>query len=112
MRVVGIAVLLCSALAGAAGAWTKIATPGSLPGGVVSDGNTIYMSTCYYPGFCDPAFDMIYLTASENDVDTWTPMASPPISVMKSGGILGYDSGHHILFSSNTGGGFWRVVTK
>jgi len=95
-----------------AGTWTKIATPGTLPGGVVSDGNTIYMSTCYYPGFCDPAFDMIYLTASENDVDTWTPMASPPISVMKSGGILGYDPGHHMLFSSNTGGGFWRLVTK
>ena len=34
---------------------------------------------------------------------------SPKLS---NGGQLAYDAAHHVLYSSNLGAGFWRVVTE
>jgi len=95
------------------GTWVKDdKLMGPLPGGIVSDGTTIYASNCYYGSFCGAGTKDFYFTAPENDNANWKPMASPGIGVMNAGGVLGYDRSHHILYSSNLGGGFWRVVTK
>jgi len=97
-----------------AGTWTAIAGSGPLPGGVVSDGTTLYMSNCYYTGFCEPGSSApFYFTAPETDTTTWSAMPWPaPSAMAHTGGVLGYDRAHHVLYSSNLDRGFWRIVTR
>ena len=92
------------------GAWSAVPNSGPLPGGVAGDGTTMYMSTCYYGGFCDPNSTAPYYFSAPESTGVWTPMASPPTRHM--GGVLGFDRSHHILYSSNFDAGFWRLVTK
>ncbi len=89
-------------------AWTLVPGTGPIAGGLVGDGTTLYMSRCYFAGFCTPGSDFV-LTSPETDGLTWTPLPSPVVS---QGGSLGYDRGHHLLYSSNGQAGFWRVVTE
>ncbi|MCE9578040.1 MAG: hypothetical protein K8W52_33225 [Deltaproteobacteria bacterium] len=89
-------------------AWTLVPNTGPIAGGLVGDGTTLYMSRCYFGGFCTPGTDFL-LTSPERDGLTWTPLRSP---TMTEGGSLGYDPGHHLLYSSNGASGFWRVVTE
>jgi len=89
-------------------AWTAVAGTGPIAGGLVGDGTRLFLSRCYFGGFCTPGTDFL-LTSPEADGLTWTPLVSPE---MTQGGSLGYDPGHHILYSSNGAAGFWRVVVE
>jgi hypothetical protein len=93
------------------GIWKSIAGTNPLPGGLTTDGTTLYMSYCYYGGFCSETTPHVYFTAPQGDPTQWTAMNHPPLSQMKNGGVLGFDTTHHVLYSSNLSGGFWRVVT-
>ena len=85
--------------------WTMIDGTGPLAGGLVSDGKTMYMSNNYY---FDYGKDLqTYFTAPEDTGAPWTKLPSPGLV---NGGSLGFDAGHHLLFSSNFKAGFFRVV--
>jgi len=85
--------------------WKLVADTGPIVGGLVSDGTTMYGSTCYFANFCNPR----YLRSPETDGQTWTAFKSPTLS---QGGNLGYDKAHHLLYSSNLDAGLWRVVVQ
>jgi hypothetical protein len=88
---------------GKAANWQLVPDTGPIMGGLVTDGTTMYASTCYFGGFCNPR----YLTSAETDGKTWAELKHP---VMTQGGNLGYDKGHKLLYSSNLDAGLWRVV--
>jgi hypothetical protein len=88
---------------GQASTWKLVPDTGPIAGGLVTDGTTMYGSTCYSGNFCNPR----YLTSPETDGQTWTAMTSP---TMTQGGTLGYDAGHKLLFISALEAGLWRVV--
>lgn len=88
--------------------WSLIPGTGPIAGGIVADGETIYVSRCYYGGFCSPSTDFL-LTTPEGDGTTWAPLPSP---VMTMGGSLGFDPSHELLYSSNADNGFWRVRVR
>jgi hypothetical protein len=83
--------------------WKLVPNTGPIVGGLVSDGTTMYTSTCYFGGFCNPR----YLHSPETDGNTWTQMTSP---MMSQGGNMGFDKAHKLLYSSNLDAGLWRVV--
>jgi hypothetical protein len=85
--------------------WTLVPDTGPIVGGLVSDGTTMFASTCYFQGFCDAPR---YLRSPESDGDDWTTFGPPPGVGM--GGTMGYDKGHALLYSSNLQDGLWRVV--
>jgi hypothetical protein len=86
--------------------WSLVANTGPLAGGIVSDGTTMYMSNSFYWNWGSGLHP--YFTAPENVGEPWTQMpGSPPLT---AGGSLGLDLPHRILYSSNLGAGFWRVV--
>lgn len=73
---------------------------------IVDDGTTLFSSITVATN-TEPA-DGWYFSAADSDPSTWTSMGGP---VMASGGMyLAYDADHHLLYSSNLLGGFWRVV--
>lgn len=88
---------------GQASTWTVVPDTGPIVGGLVTDGTTLFASTCYFGGFCNPR----YLRSAETDGDTWTTLDHP---VMTQGGNLAYDPAHQLLYSSNLDAGLWRVV--
>ncbi len=90
---------------GKASTWELIPDTGPIVGSIVSDGTTMYASTCYAGNFCEQPR---YLTSPEADGRTWAEM--PNVPKMSQGGNLGYDAGHKLLFSSNLVAGLWRVV--
>jgi hypothetical protein len=90
---------------GLASNWSLVPDTGPIVGGLVSDGTTMFTSTCYFGNFCNPR----YLRSPETDGHTWTAIPSP---TMSQGGTLAYDEGHHLLYSSNLDAGMWRVVVK
>ena len=83
--------------------WTLIDDTGPIVGGLVSDGTTMYASTCYFKDFCNPR----YLYSPEADGQTWATLEHP---VLTEGGNLGFDRAHKLLYSSNGVAGMWRVV--
>ena len=83
--------------------WTLVPDTGPIVGGLVTDGTTMFASTCYFGDFCNPR----YLHSPETDGQTWTAMPSPTLS---QGGNLGFDKAHRLLYSSNLDAGLWRVV--
>lgn len=89
---------------GKANTWIRIPGTGNLLGSVVGDGTNLYASTCYAGGFCSQAR---YLTSPESDGMTWTDMKGVP--KITTGGNLGFDPAHKLLFSSNMDSGLWRV---
>lgn len=88
---------------GTASTWKLVPDTGPIVGGLVSDGTTMFTSTCYFANFCNPR----YLRSPETDGQTWTQITSP---MMNQGGTMGYDKGHKLLVSSNLDSGLWRVV--
>jgi hypothetical protein len=90
---------------GTASTWTLVPDTGPVVGGLLSDGTTLYTSTCYFANFCNPR----YLKSPETDGVKWTQMTSP---TMSQGGTLAYDAGHKLLYSSNLDAGMWRVVVE
>lgn len=85
--------------------WTLVPDTGPIVGGLVTDGTTMFASTCYFGDFCNPR----YLHSPETDGQTWTAMPSPTLS---QGGNLGLDKAHRLLYSSNLDAGLWRVVVE
>jgi hypothetical protein len=90
---------------GKATTWKLVPDTGPILGGIVSNGSTMFASTCYFGNYCQPR----YLKSAETDGMTWEPMTVPTMSM---GGNLGYDAGHKLLFSSNLDAGIWRVVVE
>jgi hypothetical protein len=81
-------------------AWNTLATS---PSGAAIVGDGMFLYTAGGNG--------AYSYASLSDPTTWTALPSP--GAMAQGGFdLGYDSDHHILYSSNALGGFWRIRTR
>jgi hypothetical protein len=95
---------------GAVSNWKSIPNTGPILGGLVSDGTTLYASTCYFAGFCNPPNGPRYLRSPESDGQTWTAMTSPP--PVTQGGTMGIDRAHKLLYSSNMKDGLWRVVVE
>lgn len=88
--------------------WDLVPDSGSIMAGLTGNGTTMWASR----GFpWDPSDDLYlpFWSSPEADGLTWTQMDSPMLS---NGGGLAYDPDHHILYSSNLGAGFWRVVTN
>ena len=71
----------------------------------MSDGTTLFASTCYFGNFCNPR----YLRSPESDGQNWTAFISPRMS---QGGTFGYDKTYRLLYSSNLEAGMWRVVVS
>jgi hypothetical protein len=88
---------------GLASTWKLVMNTGPIVGGLVSDGTTLFASTCYFGDFCNPR----YLRSPETDGQNWTALDSPTLS---QGGTMGYDKAHALLYSSNLAAGLWRVV--
>ncbi len=86
--------------------WSLVPDTGPLAGGLVGDGETMYLSNNFYWDWgtnLNP-----YLFAPEATGAPWTPLAgSPPLT---AGGSLAIDTAHRVLYSSNLGAGFWRVT--
>jgi hypothetical protein len=95
---------------GKAGTWALLPDTGPIVGGLVSDGNSLFASTCYFGDFCKPPNTARYLRASVNAPQTWTAMPNAP--VLSQGGNLGLDQPHKLLYSSNLDAGLWRVVVE
>jgi hypothetical protein len=88
--------------------WTIVPDSGSIMAGCTGNGTTMWASR----GFpWDPSTNLYlpFWSSSESDGMTWTQMTSPMLS---NGGQLAYDSSHKLLYSSNLGEGFWRVMTE
>jgi hypothetical protein len=75
---------------------------------IVGDGTTLFATNklCEAPPDCEP-----YFSAPESDPESWAPYPAPA-GLTRGGWMLRYDEDHHLLYSSNEFGGFWRVRTK
>jgi hypothetical protein len=81
--------------------WAPI--PGSpAAGALVGIGNTIYVSAPYVTNN--------YASYTIGGSSQFTALPKPP--TQQGGWMLGYDPDHHVLYSSNFGDGFWRLVTN
>jgi hypothetical protein len=90
-------------------AWSIVPKSGQLVKGVIGDGTTMYASgfaTCFDFGTNLQPF----MTSQESDGLTWKTMASPPKT--EGSDFIGYDTDHHVLYSSECQHGFWRVRTR
>jgi hypothetical protein len=88
--------------------WDIVPNSGSIMNGMTGSGTTMWASR----GFpWDPSTDLYepFWSSPESDGIAWTQMPSPMLS---NGGELAYDAHHHLLYASNLGAGFWRVVTE
>jgi hypothetical protein len=88
--------------------WAMVPSSGDVMLGCTGNGTTMWASR----GFpWDPSTNLYlpFWSSPESDGMTWTQVTSPKLS---NGGQLAYDSVHKLLYSSNLGEGFWRVVTE
>jgi hypothetical protein len=92
---------------GMASNWHLIQNTGPIVGGMVSTGKNLYAGPCYGGGACQHA---PLLTSPLSDGNTWTKVSSYPD--IPQGGNFGYDSGHHLFYSSNMAQGLWRAVMQ
>jgi hypothetical protein len=87
--------------------WSIVPNSGNIMGGLTGNGTTMFASR----GFpWDPSTNLYlpFWSSPEGDGQHWTQLDSPRLS---NGGSMQYDDTHHLLYSSNLGAGFWRVVT-
>ncbi|HEV8245636.1 MAG TPA: hypothetical protein VGP93_07700 [Polyangiaceae bacterium] len=70
--------------------------------GLTGDGTNLYASWQWGQG---------YQTATEANPTSWSELPSPD-SMSVGGWYMKYDPDHHLLFSSNTEAGFWRLSTE
>jgi hypothetical protein len=88
--------------------WDIVPNSGSIMAGLTGNGTTMWASR----GFpWDPSTDLYdpFWSSPEDDGTKWTQMPSPKLS---NGGQLAYNARDHLLYASNLGAGFWRVVTE
>jgi hypothetical protein len=89
--------------------WSLIANSGSWLTPVLGDGKRLYAAGV-------PNQVSIW-TASYSDIKTWSALSTPGLHPTAPSGPIGpwtlaYDSGHHVMYMSNQGGGLWRSVTQ
>jgi len=83
--------------------WSLIPSSPASTLGFVLGGGALYASNGSTLG---------YSSALQNDDSVWTPVGPPPPPVSSQGGAyLSYDRTRRLLYSSNLGGGAWRLVT-
>lgn len=87
--------------------WTYIkgSPNGSYPLGFTVGGGRLYSGDF---------FENQYQVADEAHPEVWTMLPAPPAQYngTKKGAVaLEYDEEHHLLYSTNFEGGFWRMVT-
>lgn len=75
---------------------------------IVDDGTSLYVSMGLF-AYSPPATNWFW-TSTDKNPTTWTTMNNP--AVVTGAGWLGYDPDHHLLYSSNSTGGFYRVVVR
>jgi hypothetical protein len=75
---------------------------------IVGDGTNLYVSMGLF-AYSPPNKDWFW-SSSESNPKTWVQMNNP--AVVTGAGWLDYDRDHHLLYSSNSTGGFYRVVLK
>jgi hypothetical protein len=60
--------------------------------------------------FASDQWSNAYYSATGGDWRNWSTL--PPPDGTAGAPYLDYDASHHILYSSNFSGGFWRLVTQ
>lgn len=95
-----------------AGTWTAVTGTNPLPGSVTGDGTNMYVSRCFYGGFCSDGTTDVVLTSPESDGETWTPIPAPSIATLRAGGTLALDRTNRVLYSSNLSGGLFRLTLE
>ncbi|HEV8244985.1 MAG TPA: hypothetical protein VGP93_04425, partial [Polyangiaceae bacterium] len=84
--------------------WSLIPNSGGRTVSLVLGGGNFYNSDQWSP---------TYHTASEDDPMTWSSFPAPYTEPADTGGVfLDYDTGHHLLYSSNFAGGAWRILLE
>jgi hypothetical protein len=83
--------------------WTAIPKTEGI-GSPIGDGRTMYGSLD-----CSSSNGHCYTTSPDGDGENWTSIASEV--TLNSTGNGAWDPDHHILYSSNSISGLWRVVT-
>lgn len=85
--------------------WTLLPNSGGRTVGLVlGEGGRVYSADQWAPN---------YHVAFENDLSTWQSVPSPAGLPSDKGALyLAYDAAHHVLYSSNFEGGFWRMRTQ
>ena len=83
--------------------WTLVPDTGPIVGGLVTDGSTMFASTCYFGDFCNPR----YLHSLETDGQTWTAMPEPDPLAGRQPRLR---QGPRLLYRPNLDAGLWRVV--
>jgi hypothetical protein len=73
--------------------------------GVIGDGTRLFLSS---RNLNDK--NQLYFTAPETDDSTWTPMAIT--TVMHGAAQMAYDPDHHLVYTSNTQSGAYRMRTQ
>lgn len=53
-----------------------------------------------------------YNSAHAGDTSHWSSYPSPKFFAGPGRSAMAYDADHHLIYSSNCGGGFWRVATQ
>ncbi len=86
--------------------WSLVPGTNPLAGGIVGDGTTMYLSNSFYWDWGTNLHP--FFSAPEASGEPWTELAGSP--GMTSGGSLGLDSSHRILYSSTLSSGFWRIM--
>jgi hypothetical protein len=76
--------------------------------GITGNATTLFASVGFpwNPGSGPPPYQPFW-SSPKSDGLHWTQVSSPMLS---NGGVMNYEPDHHILYSSNLGAGFWRVV--
>lgn len=89
--------------------WTTLS--GSPSANVIAGSSTtIYTAQGACTTAATPSIVAPYASAPVSDPTAWQTMQTP--SMTYGSGYMSYDEDHHILYSSNCLGGFWRVVTQ
>jgi hypothetical protein len=84
--------------------WSLIANSGGRTLGFAMGDGHFYSADAWSPS---------YHTASFADPSSWSTLAAPPGLPSDAGAYaLAYDGAHHILYSANSAGGLWRIVTE
>lgn len=86
--------------------WSLIPGTNPLAGGIVGDGTTMYLSNSFYWDWGTNLHP--FFSAPESSGEPWAELPGSP--GMTSGGSLGLDYSHRILYASTLSSGFWRIM--
>jgi hypothetical protein len=87
--------------------WTSLANSPNASTAVAVVGANIYST---FGDITNRTLGMPYSTAAEANPTQWSQFPSPQMTQGAGRNGLTYDPVHHVLYSTNTLSGFWRVV--